>query len=185
MGKIAVVFPGIGYTKDRPLLYYTGKMAVENGYQLRFIDYSEVDCDKGKLKEQSYVDFILDEYLRITEQKLIDLGDMKKDQLIFISKSLGTVVATAYARKKSLKVKHICFSPLEMIGSFINEGEGILFYGDNDPFADYRIIEQTIKEKNLDSYRIGGGNHSLETGDVITDIDNLKIIMQMVYGFKE
>lgn len=30
--KIAVLFPGIGYTCDKPLLYYTGKLAVARGY---------------------------------------------------------------------------------------------------------------------------------------------------------
>ena len=58
MRKIAVVFPGVGYTKDRPLLYYAGK-------------------------------------------------------------NIGAVVATAYARKKSLRVKQKCFSPLELINGFI------------------------------------------------------------------
>ena len=33
MKKIAIVFPGVGYTKDRPLLYYAGKLAVKRGYE--------------------------------------------------------------------------------------------------------------------------------------------------------
>ena len=32
--KIAVLFPGIGYTCDKPLLYYTGKLAVARGYKI-------------------------------------------------------------------------------------------------------------------------------------------------------
>ena len=30
--KLAVLFPGIGYTTDRPLLYYAGKLAEQNGF---------------------------------------------------------------------------------------------------------------------------------------------------------
>ena len=29
--KLAVIFPGIGYTKDKPLLYYAGKLAKAAG----------------------------------------------------------------------------------------------------------------------------------------------------------
>ncbi len=184
MRKIAVIFPGIGYTKDRPLLYYSGKLARKNGYELIFIDYSEIDCDKDKIKDKSYIASKLNEYLQMTEQSLQDVGDMTSDSIIFISKSLGTVVAAAYAREKALQVKHICFSPLEAIGKFINEGEGILLYGDDDPFADYKIIEEIAEEKSLDTFRVRGGNHSLETGDIDTDLDNLKNIIKMVslYG---
>ena len=37
--KIAVLFPGIGYTCDKPLLYYTGKLAVARGYKLVKVEY--------------------------------------------------------------------------------------------------------------------------------------------------
>lgn len=33
--KIAVPFPGIGYTCDKPLLYYSGKLAEKYGYQVK------------------------------------------------------------------------------------------------------------------------------------------------------
>ena len=38
MSKIAVIFPGMGYTKDRPLLYFAGKIAKSCGYELVFVD---------------------------------------------------------------------------------------------------------------------------------------------------
>lgn len=35
MKKLAVFFPGIGYHCDKPLLYYSRKMAEQNGYDER------------------------------------------------------------------------------------------------------------------------------------------------------
>ena len=70
-----------------------------------------------------------------------------------------------------------------MIGDHISEGSGILFYGDADPYADYRMIEQAVADKKLESRRIVGGNHSLETGNVFADIENLKIMMQLTAGY--
>ena len=74
----------------------------------------------------------------------------------------------------------ICFSPLEMIGTYVPEGGAVLFCGDADPYADYKTVEKIATDKKLDIHRIAGGNHSLETGDVATDIDNLQKMMQRV-----
>ena len=32
--KIAVVFPGVGYQADKPLLYYSRKLAAQYGYEV-------------------------------------------------------------------------------------------------------------------------------------------------------
>ena len=37
--KIAVLFPGIGYTCDRSLLYYAGKLAASLGYEVVRVPY--------------------------------------------------------------------------------------------------------------------------------------------------
>ena len=53
--KIAVLFPGIGYTCDKPLLYYTGKLAVARGYKLVKVEYgnfpSGIKENKEKIEE--------------------------------------------------------------------------------------------------------------------------------------
>lgn len=180
MRKIAVIFPGVGYTKDRPLLYYAAKIAANCEYELRFIDYSGIEWSKEKLKDQDFLVKTLEKCLEITEETLEDTGDLSGDDVVFISKSIGTVVAAAYEKKKSLNVKQICFSPLEMIGNYVREEGAVLFCADSDPFADYRLLCSAAKEKKLEIQRISGGNHSLETGDVIVDLENMKSMMQRV-----
>ena len=34
MNKLAVIFPGVGYHTDKPLLYYSKKLAFQNGYEI-------------------------------------------------------------------------------------------------------------------------------------------------------
>ena len=181
MDKIAVVFPGVGYTKDRPLLYYAGKLAVKKGYELIHMDFSGIDWSKEKLKDRNFMRETVLECLRRTKEKIGGINPQTEP--VFISKSIGTVVATAYASQNGLNAKHICFSPLEEIGDYISKESGILFYADADPFADYKAIEKIRDKKNLTAYDIQGGNHSLETGDVIKDIKNLNEIMTVVDKF--
>lgn len=180
MSKIAVVFPGVGYNKDRPLLYYAGKAASACGFELKHIDFSGIEWSKEKLKDRDFLLKTLDICIKKAEDALTAQGDMSGDELVFISKSIGTVVATAYSFRKSLNVRHICFSPLEFINEYVSEKSAILFYGDNDPYADHKSIEKIARDKELEMYKISGGNHSLETGDVSTDIDNLKGMIRRV-----
>ena len=44
---IAVIFQGIGYNADKPLLYYSKKIALERGYDVKVVEYSGID--KGSL----------------------------------------------------------------------------------------------------------------------------------------
>ena len=51
-GKLAVVFPGVGYHADKPLLYYSRKLAAQYGYEIICADYgilpSGIKGDAGK-----------------------------------------------------------------------------------------------------------------------------------------
>ena len=185
MKKTALIFPGVGYTKDRPLLYYAGKLAAGSGYELKFMDFSGIDWSKDKLKDRDFLMRTLKKCLRMTEEALANAGDLSDSKVVFISKSIGTVVAAAYAKEKSLDVRQICFSPLEMIGDYVPDEGAVLFCGDADPYADYGSVEKIAKEKKLEMHRISGGNHSLETGNIFTDIDNLKTMMQRVFALIE
>ena len=180
MKKTAVIFPGVGYTKDRPLLYYSGKLAVSLGYELVHIDFSGIDWSKEKLKDTDFLQEALRICLSRIDATVADPGELAGGDTVFISKSIGTVAACAYAHERSLSVRQLCFSPLEMIEGYVRQNGAVLFYGDADPFADHKAIERIAAEKNLETVRIAGGNHSLETGDIFTDIENMKLMMERV-----
>ena len=40
--KLAVIFPGIGYHKDKPLLYYAAKLMQNKGYDVINIEYHDM-----------------------------------------------------------------------------------------------------------------------------------------------
>ena len=53
--KLAVFFPGIGYHNDKPLLYYSQKLAKEFGFECIKVNYngfaSGIKSNKEKMKE--------------------------------------------------------------------------------------------------------------------------------------
>ena len=57
--KLAVIFPGIGYTADKPLLYFSRRIAVDNGYETRIMDYKgfppKVKGDRNRMEESFFI----------------------------------------------------------------------------------------------------------------------------------
>ena len=40
--KLCVIFPGVGYHKDKPLLYYASRLASKSGYDILSVEYSNL-----------------------------------------------------------------------------------------------------------------------------------------------
>lgn len=172
--KLAVIFPGIGYHTDKPLLYYGKKLARKYGYDIAEVSYSNFPKDIKGSKEKMWEAFLL--ALKQAEDLLKDIDFSKYDSLLFISKSIGTAVSAAFAKEHRLATYNIFYTPVEKTFDFI-EQDGIVFHGTDDPWVETPVVKKGCREKNLPLYVIEGANHSLETGDVMTDLKNLEKIM--------
>jgi len=59
--KIAVIFPGMGYHSDKPLLYFSKRLAREKDYEIAEVSYEfpykakEIMNDRGCMKEAGIV----------------------------------------------------------------------------------------------------------------------------------
>ena len=87
MSMTAVIFPGLGYYADRPLLYYASKLAVNAGYEIVKIDYPGCSRDLLKASKEELKEYSLScvkEATASLKKKSVSLGD----DLLFISKSI-------------------------------------------------------------------------------------------------
>ena len=178
--KIAVLFPGIGYTCDKPLLYYSGKLAARNGYEIVPVPYgnfpSGVKGNREKMEQAFY------SAMEQAEEILQNIDWKQYSEILFFSKSVGTIVSSAYARKHQLSVKNILLTPVKDTFSFA-DGNSIAFHGTSDPWAETEDIAESCKKLNIPLYITDHANHSLETGDVMTDIRNLSHVMEAITKF--
>ncbi len=176
MKKIAVIFPGIGYHSDKPLLYYSKKLARSRDYEILELSYGNfppgIKGDPEKMKE-AFIS-VLDQ----AGQILSGLDFREAEDILFISKSIGTVAAAAYAAEKKLRVRHIYFTPLKETFDFAAKGNGIAFHGSKDPWAADEDIAKGCREKEIELVEISGANHSLETGDMRKDLKILVKVMK-------
>lgn len=182
MSKIAVYFPGIGYHCDKPLLYYGRAIACGLGYKdYRNVYYKynagNIRGNEGKMKE-AYESLFLQ-----AEAELADILWTEYDDVLFISKSIGTIIAASYAGKYGLKhARHILYTPLAQTYLFAPD-HAIGFIGTSDPWSDTDEIIRLSETNHIPLTVYDDCNHSLECGDALKNIEVLKDVMQKTMDF--
>lgn len=184
MSKLAVIFPGIGYTVDKPLLYYSRRIAAGLGYEVKLIPYSgfpgNAKGDKEKMAECYRI------ALAQAEKMLAGIDLNNYADVLFIGKSIGTTVAADLAAKSPAvkRIRLVLYTPLEDTFTFPLTS-AIAFTGTDDPWVGGREsrIAALCRKRNIPCFVIQGANHSLETGNPLTDIDNLRSVMEETEKF--
>ncbi|MCR5590142.1 MAG: alpha/beta hydrolase [Lachnospiraceae bacterium] len=178
--KLAVFFPGIGYHIDKPLLYYSRKLAASFGYRTADISYTDMPMkikgDPVMMKKAASIAF------EQASKQLDDLLFEGCDDLIFAGKSIGTVALAKYAKEHSLNVKQIWYTPVEATLGYASS-DVISFIGDADPWSDVEALKKRAESAGIELYSYSDCNHSLETGDALTDIKNLMDVMKKTSDF--
>jgi phosphoglycolate phosphatase len=184
MSKLAVIFPGIGYTVDKPLLYYSRRIAISFGYKLKLLTYGgfpqNVRGDREKMADCYRI------ALAQVEEMLAETDLNSYDDVLFIGKSIGTTVAVDLAARSRAagRIRFILYTPLEDTFAF-PFGSAVVFSGTDDPWvggSESRIAELCV-ERHIPCFVIPKANHSLETGSPLTDIENLRYVMEETEKF--
>lgn len=187
MSKIAIIVPGIGYTTDRSLLYFAGKVAQNAGYELQKIQFS--GFEKGvKGNPEKMKRAFSHAYEQLMEQRPSFDRD---DEVLFISKSIGTAVSLRADIENDIRARHILFTPLmetmELMQQLLEKqgksrrSDLIIFHGLADPWAaDNDSMRVIAEQRGVEYHELPGANHSLETGNPIRDLEYQKNIMEIV-----
>ena len=181
MARLAILFPGIGYTCDKPLLYYAEKMAIKNVYETKRVVYRSLGDTRIRGNREKIEEAVRFLYA-CSEEFLSDIDFTQYDEILFISKSIGTIIAAEYASKMQAEVRHILYTPLEdtFRHSFKN---AISFIGTADPWSNVQDVIDLAKAKGVSIYIYDNANHSLETGEVLKDIETVQDVMIKTEAF--
>jgi phosphoglycolate phosphatase len=180
VGKLLVVFPGVGYHCDKPLLYYGRKAAAEFGYEeCRSLSYAApVDKIRGNREKMEKTFESL--YAQTIEQ-LQDVNWDEYDDILFISKSIGTIIATAYAKKNKIKnVRQVLYTPLEdtfKVMSLEFGSDAVAFIGTADPWSHVPKVIEMAGEHGVAMHVYKEVNHSLEGSDTIANLEIMRDVM--------
>lgn len=180
MKKIAVFFPGIGYSCEKPLLYYTANAAREHGYQIIKLDYGQ-DIHSSRGRSPQDLEQISKLAIKRVLPRILELNLNQYDDVVFVSKSIGTVVALEIelGLKPLQPIRHFLLTPLKDAFPYIAKANGVFFSGTADPYVPADIIRAAAR-KYAD--KCGGTfelcDHSLEIdGDTLGNLKRLEQIL--------
>ena len=178
--NLAVIFPGFGYNGDKPLLYYSKKLAGEKGYEILDIKYDLItpykELENDKDRDKKVFKIAVSEAMKcLSEVNLSEYG-----KVLFIGKSIGTVVAGYCAGEMEVDVRHIVLTPVPETFEYLKKICGIIFHGTDDPLCKNDVVLDKCKELELELIEVEGANHSLEIHDVEMDLRRIAEIMDRV-----
>lgn len=167
--KLAVFFPGIGYHCDKPLLYYSEKLAKQYQYETIKIRYEGL----SKNLDEAFAGALFQAQVCLSE-----IDWKRYEDVLFVSKSIGTAVACAYAEKHAVTCRNIYYTPLEKTFAFAPQ-TGIVFHGTGDPWAKTEMIRTKCRESYLPLFIVEESNHSLEIpGDTRRNLEIMAEVME-------
>lgn len=181
MSKIAVFFPGIGYSCEKPLLYYTASMARDYGYEIIKLDYGQdIHSSHGRTPQE------LDQLIKLARKRilprLLALNLNQYDEVLFVSKSIGTILALEMeiGIKPPKPFQHFLFTPLEAAFPYISKANCVFFSGTSDPYVPADVVRSAGRKyasKNAGIFE--KCNHSLEIpGDTLGNLTRMNQILE-------
>ncbi len=165
--KLAIVFPGIGYNCQMPVLYYPTLTLLENGYDVLWVEYNYKNEGFGKRSDKEKVS-----WMNFDAEASYDaaLRKGRYKHVLLVGKSLGTFALVFLNSKKKID-RSLWLTPLLKTANAVNvelfddikkvcKG-GLFIIGTEDSHYDKRRMDGLIKS-GAEFIAIDGADHSME-----------------------
>lgn len=161
MERLAVLFPGVRYGVDCPLLYYARFIYEMEGCHVTSIQYPELG-NKKNVPLEKYASRCLENAKKQIKADILS----RYDEVLFISKSIGTVIAAALEDVYNPgNVTHIMLTPINGTLDYMERERNYkcIVTGLADKSVDHMRLREICCKNNLPLTEIEGVGHRLET----------------------
>lgn len=182
---VAIVFPGMGYTADMPLLYYPSRLLLEAGADLLTVDYAYNRPDFTALSGPGREQWL---FADVSAACRAALAQRPYQRVTLIGKSLGTLaMAHLLATEPGLEgARTVWLTPLlsnDRVWTELRRAgrPAVVAIGTADRFYDATRIAEARATPDVDAVVIDGADHSLELrGDVLGSLAALERVLRAV-----
>lgn len=169
---LVVLFPGRGYTCDKPLLYYAGMAAYDKGFDVLSLEYGFYKAQKPFTVED------VAPFCEELHETLRAAGALGYRTLYCISKSLGTVLAGEVSTLLGHSdTRHLFLTPVERTLKYMLHTTSVAVMGTADDSFPQSCIDAVSSNAGCELIYIEDADHSLETPHGI--LHNLSILERM------
>ena len=172
--KIAVFFPGNRYHVKAPLFYYADLVLARKGYRVIELSYDHVSEN-----EEDWIKTIREQFL----QELVQAGIPEAQEVVFVSKSIGTVIAGWISEKLGRKVKNVFYSPLRGTFPFMKREDCLVFAGTRDRLLDAGELKKFCGENGIPLALYEGAGHAIVDRD--DPEKSVRILEEIVHKLNE
>ncbi|TDL34275.1 alpha/beta hydrolase [Jeotgalibacillus sp. S-D1] len=185
--KLAIIFPGQGYTVQGPLLHYSTGIFLSQSYDVLHVNY--------QYNHNAYKSFTMEELSEAIKhdcETVIEktIAAKSYEQYCLIGKSLGTIAMSAeIKRQEFIDAKTIWLTPLlqrdDVFDAMVtSKQKGLCFIGDNDRCYIKDRYSRIKDNPSIASRLFHNANHSLEIEQSVGEsINILKTIMKTIEEF--
>ena len=188
--RLAVLFPGMRYTIEMPLFYYTSRLLVSSGADVLQVDYRYHDDPSFvSAGEQEQARRLTDD---VTAACRAALSQRSYREVTIVGKSLGTLaMAHLLSTEPRLNTaRAVWLTPLlrnDNLRAQIKSwrGKSLFVIGTADHDYDEKLLGEVEAATRGNSLVIEGGNHSLEIeGDLFASLQALEKVMRAIRRFE-
>jgi predicted alpha/beta-fold hydrolase len=181
--EVALVFPGLAYNSNMPLLHYSIETILASGINVLIVDYDySNNSEFMKQSQTTKSDWLIEDI----EAALKVITEEENQKVVCLTgKSLGTL-ALGYlleTHENLRDTKTIWLTPsirnpelLEQMLAYMKNA--VMVIGTKDPHYDRDIVDRLNASTQLSGIIIDGANHSLEIEGDVTQ--SLRVLMQIV-----
>jgi predicted alpha/beta-hydrolase family hydrolase len=182
---LAVLFPGLRYSCDMPLLYYPFKLLLQRGAEVLQVraDYTQSAYSSLSLTGRGT-------WLAEDAQAAVQAARAQREytRLVLIGKSIGTIsLASLVLRERgaiSIWLTPLLRNPQVVTAAEQNPGPALFVSGTADDLYHGEALERIRAATQAEMALIEGGDHSLEiAGDFFGSLCALEQVMRAVAGF--
>lgn len=181
--RLALIFPGIGYNMDKPLLHYARRIVTEANYDVLIMPYVSKDFEDGRVTKAG----VLRAYQLC--QTCLGKQEMKSyEEILLIGKSVGTLLAgmciSDLKERSRSELRFVMFTPLRPTFPYLKEQHVLALAGTRDPVITEEELQSLAEQNEIPLKLYEGANHSLEVrGKPGRSVEILADIVREFQGF--
>jgi hypothetical protein len=185
---LAIIYPGLGYNTDMPLLYYTTSILSKRGADVLQLRYNyQSEAFQSLAEKAQYQKVIADSSAAYTTA----IKQQSYSQITLVGKSLGTLALGHLLTQSGLaKTKFIWLTPLFRNESLRNQitsvkHQALFVIGTKDTHYSADVLKEVEDKTGGESLVIENANHSLEAEGVLESVSIMQQYVSKVSTFIE
>lgn len=186
--KLAILFPGVGYNNDMPLMFYSAGFFLQEGYDILKVNYQyNENAAFNKATFEEKVKWIHHDVL-VSLDKILEVNTY--EEIVLVCKSIGTIAGLeAIKTYRTLqRAKVLWLTPLCHNAEIVNQLKDIdhcslIVIGTDDPCYVQENLEELSLKANFQVMIVPDADHSLAKKE--DTLKSVEIMSQTLRKIKE